>query len=222
MKNIKVLNAIRPVLAAIILISLILSSHSCGVNRQANAMKTLRQCKFEWVGADRIHLAGTDVLTLLKDDAINVASLPGIAFGLLRGEMPLNATLKLQVTNPTKRLAGVNQFQYEILMDGEPALTGVSTLPFEVQPGVTDTVLIGINTDVYPLISHRENLQKIMHVLQPENADTQSSSDRNRDQGFRLTLRIKPTLSLGNNQMNYPGYITMERYIDHKVLNRLR
>ena len=196
---------------------------SCGLNRQANSMKALRQCKFELVGVDSLSLAGTDILSLLDGDrSPDLSRLPGVALSFLSGELPLTSLLQLQVYNPTRYTAGIRQFQYEILMDGENIIEGTSDLPFSVDPGATDTVLLHINANVYRLINDRKTRDKILALMDRRGDQDQTGADAPQDPRIQMTLRIKPTIGLGNKSIDYPGYITVDKIIDRATLSHFR
>lgn len=190
---------------------------SCGLNRQANSMKALRQCKFELVGLDSLTLAGTDILQMLESNQLDVSQLPGVALSFLSGELPMVSVVKLQVHNPTRYTAGMRQFQYEIFMDGESVVEGTSDLPFAVSPRKTDTVTLQINANVYRLISNRQSRDKILALLNSQI----SGETAGQEPKINLSLRIKPTIGLGNTSINYPGSITIHKVIDRALLSRL-
>ncbi|RZJ48298.1 MAG: hypothetical protein EOO19_07595, partial [Chryseobacterium sp.] len=88
---------------------LVIAASGCGINKQAQQMKALEKCTYRITSADEISVGGTDVKKLFAGDDLNIASLPGIAFGLLRKDVPLKARLNLEVKNPTTEGASINQ-----------------------------------------------------------------------------------------------------------------
>lgn len=185
----------------------------CGVNQQASALKALRNCKFELVSVDSLTLAGTDLSPLLKGNEVNLSRVPAIAFGYLNQNLPLSASLQLQVENPTRKLAGIRQFQYIVLLDNTEILEGTSDLALQVPAGATTVTPIRLNANIYKLISNGDNLQKILAFFE--------RNGNKPDHQVDLTFKIKPTLSLGNQAINYPGYITVQKKLSQENVSRL-
>src|SRR5690349_11116404 len=89
---------------------------SCGINRQAQQIKALENCKYRITSAEQLTLGGADVKKMFLNGDINLTSLPGLALGLLRKDVPLRARLNLEVKNPTGDDASINEFEYKILI----------------------------------------------------------------------------------------------------------
>ena len=91
---------------------IILSLGSCGINKQAQQIKALEKCDYRITDATDITIAGTDVRKLIDGKSVNTLSIPGIALGMLRKDIPLRAKLNLEISNPTNNLAAINDFDY--------------------------------------------------------------------------------------------------------------
>lgn len=190
---------------------LILLVQACGLSQQKNAMKNLANCKYELVGIDSLTLAGADLQQLLNRDQIDLAKIPAIAFGYLNKNLPLKAALQVEITNPTNHLAGVKEFEYIIQLDRTELLNGISTLPVSV-PGQTTVVApLRLETNIYKLIADANNQQRILQFFDNSNANT----------SVNLTIKVKPTIDLGNQVINYPGYVSIEKKLDKASLKRL-
>ncbi len=199
-------------LTGILLTGLLFSA--CGINQQASALKALRNCKFELAGVDSLTLAGTDLSPLLRGEEINLSRVPAIAFGYLNQNLPLAASLQLQVENPTKKLAGIRQFQYVVLLDNTEILDGTSDLVLEVPAGATTVTPVRLQANIYKLITNGDNLQKLLAFFEREGSNAPSHQ-------VDLTFKIKPTISLGNKGIDYPGYITVQKKLDRANVSRL-
>src|SRR5690606_20972814 len=184
--------------------------NSCSLDRQARALKALEKCRYEFVSADSVLLAGTDVTELVADGRIDVGRLPGIALGFLSRDIPLSGILNVRITNPTTHLAGIQQFMYKIAVDGKEVMDGTSDRPIQVHGGETVVVPIKLQTNVYKFLSDRETLNKLVTFV--ENARNGSGSE-----DINLTFSIKPTLALGNQQINYPGYISFDKRVNAEM-----
>ena len=195
----------------ILAFSVISSIVSCTLDKQAKALRTLEKCRYEFVSADSIFLAGTDVNKLIANGRVDVSQLPGVALGFLSRDIPLSGVLNVRITNPTNNLAGIQQFAYKVEVEGREVLDGVSDLPIEVPAGETVVVPVKLRTNVYKFLSDRETLDKLLTFIQrAHNGAT--------DEKVNLTFKIKPTLALGNQAINYPGYIDIDKEVDAEFL----
>ena len=184
----------------------------CGVNKQISQAKALGDCRYAIASADSVFLAGVDVRQFRKIEDINPARYPRLATGLLTRNVPLDARINLDITNPTNKLAGINQLEYQILLAGQELFNGFLNQRIEVQPGGGKTrVPVRLNANAYQLFTDPKTRDAFTQLVQNFSgaANTQPS---------KLTIRIKPTLDLGGKQVNYPGYITINQDVTNKIL----
>lgn len=181
---------------------------SCGVNQQAKQIKALEKCKFEVRGVDSVYLAGADVIKLVQSGNIDSRSMGGVAMGMLRKEIPLKGILHLKITNPTNNLAGINQFQYQLLMKDKELATGVVNQQVKVNPGESAEIPVLIDANVYGLLSNGSVLQEIADFISGQSGQQESL----------LTIKLKPTIAIGNKTINYPGWITFDKKVTRNLL----
>lgn len=196
----------------LVLAALPLLFSQCSVNKQISQAKTLGDCRYTITSADSIFLAGTDVRQFRKLEDLNPARFPRLATGLLLRNVPLDARLNIDITNPTNKLAGINQLEYKIMLAGQELFNGFLNQRIEVQPGGGKThVPIRLNTNAYQLLTDPKTRDAFTQLVQNLSgaANTQPS---------KLTIRIKPTLDLLGKQVNYPGYITIDQDVTSKIL----
>ena len=184
----------------------------CSVNNQISQAKTLGDCRYTIASADSIYLAGIDVRKLRKVEDINPAQYPRLATGLLTRNVPLDARLNIDITNPTNKLAGINQLEYKILLAGQELFNGFLNQRIEVQPGGGRTrVPVRLNTNAYQLLTDSKTRDAFTQLVQ-------NLSGASGTQPSKLTIKIKPTLDLLGKQVNYPGYITIDQDVTNKIL----
>ncbi len=198
---------------AMVAAALFLMGSSCTLDKQAKALRALEKCRYEFVSADSVLLAGTDVNKLIASGRVDVSRLPGVALGFLNRDIPLSGLLNVRVTNPTNTLAGIRQFAYKVEIEGREVLDGISDRPIEVPPGETVTVPVELHTNVYTFLSDGQTLNKLLAFIQSARNGTTTEK-------VNLTFRIKPTLALGNKAINYPGYININKEVDAEFLIR--
>lgn len=192
-----------------ICIALIVLS-GCGVNKQAQQIAALEKCTYKLLSAEQITVGGTNVGNIMNMEELNLASLPGLALGLLTQDVPLKAKLNLEIKNPTTTAAAINDFEYKVLINNQELATGLVNQPVEVQPGGTTVVPVNINLNAYKFISNRQVMQEIAAFLQ-------AGSDSTEKKG-QLTLKIKPSIKVAGALVKYPGFFTIDKEISSKTL----
>jgi hypothetical protein len=181
---------------------------ACGINQQAKQIKALEQCKFEVKRVDSLFLAGANVMKMVRSGSVNVSNMGGVAMGMLRKEVPLKGILHLKITNPTDHLAGINQFQYQLLMKDRQLATGLVNQEVKVNPGESVEVPVLIDANIYGLLSNGSVLQEVVDFVSGNNPKKESL----------LTIKLKPTIAIGNKTINYPGWITFDRKVTRDML----
>lgn len=183
---------------------------SCGINRQAQQIKALEKCTYRITSADNISLAGANVKNLLDGQNINLSSLPGLALGLLRRDIPLRAKLNLEIKNPTSDAAAINEFEYKILINKVELVNGFVNQNVNIDAGQSTIVPIDMVANLYPFISDSKVMDQITDFLK-------SSKGGPEKKGI-LTLKIKPSFKVAGSLIKYPGFITIDKEISSKIL----
>ncbi|WP_338875665.1 hypothetical protein WBJ53_08575 [Spirosoma sp. SC4-14] len=184
----------------------------CSVNQQLSQAKTLGDCRYSVASADSVYLAGIDIREFRKLEDLNLARFPRLATGLLTRNIPLDARLNLDITNPTGKLAGINQLEYKVLLTGQELFNGFLNQRIEVQPGGRTRVPVRLSTNAYQLLTDAKTRDAFTQLVQ-------NLSGASGTQPSKLTIKIKPTLALGNKAINYPGYITIDQEVTNKILS---
>lgn len=195
----------------LLLCLLTLTLFGCGINRQAQQIKALEDCTYRITSLSGVSIAGTDVKQLISQQNFSLTSLPGVALGLLRKDIPLRANLNLEITNPTSNLAAINQFEYKILVNNTDLAEGLINQNVSIAQGQTVSVPVQLVSNIYGLISNGNIFNDIVKAAQ------KGSASKEEKLGL-LTIKIKPTFMLGNTPVKYPGYITINKDISSKIL----
>ncbi len=187
----------------------------CGVSRQIGEAKALRDCKYNLLSADSMRVAGYDIRefrSVQSIEDVNPLKYPRLAAGLLTRNIPFAARINLEITNPTNKLAALNQLEYILVLAGKEFAQGFINQRIEVTPGGgKTTVPVRISTNAYQLATDpatRESFVNLVRTLSGDQSGTPT----------KLTIKIKPTLDLFNKAVDYPGYITIDQDITSKIL----
>jgi LEA14-like dessication related protein len=182
----------------------------CGVNKQAQQIAALEKCTYKLISAENITIGGTSINNIANMENLNLASLPGLALGLLRQDVPLKARLNLEIKNPSSSQAAINEFEYKVLINNQELATGFVNQLVDVQPGGTTMVPVDLNLNAYKFISNKKVMQEVVEFLQ-------AGSGTEERKGL-VTLKIKPSIKVGNTLVKYPGFISMDKEISSKIL----
>lgn len=199
----------------IVLLTIVAVFSQCSVSRQMKEAKTFGDCKYAVSSVDSIYLAGTDVRELRNIRSIkdfDPTKYPALGLALLRKKVPLDLRVNLDINNPTNSLAAINQLEYLVSLSGSEVFKGVLNRRIEVYPGTGSTVVpIQLSTNAYDLLMNGDTRDVFISMIQ-------SLSGKSDTKPARLTIKVKPTLSVGDKQVNYPGYITFEQDITSSMV----
>lgn len=181
---------------------------SCSVSKQQ--IKALEKCTYKVVSADQISLGGTDVKRLMSGQDLNLASLPGLALGLLRQDVPLKARLNLEITNPTSNTAAINEFEYKILINKAEIASGFVNQEVRVEGGKSTIVPVDMVANIYPFVTNSKVMGEITEFIKGNKGGGEKKGI--------LTLKIRPSIKVAGALVKYPGFITINKEVSSKIL----
>jgi hypothetical protein len=188
----------------------VLGLGSCGINKQAQQIKALEKCDYRLTDASNISIAGTDVRKLIDGQSNGALSIPGIALGLLRKDIPLRAKLNLEISNPSNALAAINNFDYIVLINRQEVFNGSVEQSVSIGAGQTAQVPVQVNANIYQFLTNNKMMDDIGAFI----AGASNGSER---KGL-VTLKIRPSIKVAGNLVKYPGYITIDKEVSSKIL----
>ncbi|EDM35437.1 hypothetical protein PBAL39_13245 [Pedobacter sp. BAL39] len=183
---------------------------SCGVNKQAQQIKALEKCTYRITSADQVTLGGADVKKLFDGQDLNLASLPALALGLLRQDVPLKARLNLEIKNPSSNVAAINEFEYKILINRQELANGFVNQEVNVAPGGTTVVPVDMIANLYPFVTNSKVMGEITEFMKGAKGGPEKKGI--------LTLKIRPSIKVAGGLVKYPGFITIDKEVSSKIL----
>ncbi len=183
-------------------IALIISS--CGVSRK---ISLLEQCQYNIKSVDSVYFEGRDITRQIKTRTFDLGSIPELAIGLLRKDIPLRARLNLGINNPGSKAIEINQFDYIISFKGQELVNGTTDRRIDINPDETTTVPIIIMANIYSILSDKNTRQEIFSYLRGTNSMKNSL----------ISIKIRPSIRVGNKLIKYPGYITIDQEINNNI-----
>ena len=183
----------------------------CGLNKQARLLEAFEKCTYEINSADSVYVAGRDVSKLIRNRTFELRNIPELALALFRRNIPLSAKVNLTINNPTSRTAAINQFEYIVLIKGQELANGFINQRVSIEPGGTTTVPVRVNSNIYYFLSNGKTMEEVIDFLRG------GESGATEKKGM-VSIRIKPTIEIGNKLVKYPGYISIDKEISSKIL----
>ena len=172
--------------------------NSCSVLSELTALK---KCEFRLYSFQDPAVCGINMSD--RSSLSDFTFLDGqmIAANLLRGTLPFDITLNMEVKNPGTSTAAVNSIEWVAYVDDLEVAAGVVDRRIEVPPsGGLAIVPVKIHAD---LIDYMEgNNPKTMMNFALNLVGTS-------DQPSNLSMKIKPSLLIGGKTVQYPGFFTV-------------
>jgi hypothetical protein len=188
---------------------------SCGVSRQVSEAKAFGDCKYKIASADSIYLGGIDVREFRNIKSINdldLAKYPRLGLALLRKDLPLDLRVNLDINNPTRKKAAINQLEYKVLLTDKEIFNGFVNEKIEVYPGSGSTrVPVKLSANVYKLLTNDATRDEFINMVL-------ALSGKSGSKPAKFTVKVKPTLDLAGKQINYPGYLTFDQDITSDMI----
>lgn len=183
---------------------------SCGVSRQVSEAKAFGDCKYKIASADSIYLGGIDVREFRNIKSIgdlDLARYPRLGLALLRKDVPLDLRVNLDINNPTRKKAAINQLEYKVLLTNSEIFNGFLNEKIEVYPGSGSIrVPVKLSANVYKLLTNDATRDEFINMIL-------ALSGKSGSKPTKFTVKVKPTLDLAGKQINYPGYLTFDQEI---------
>lgn len=189
----------------ILLFSLIIViATGCGVSRK---ISLLEQCRYDIKSADSVYVAGRDLTRQIKTGRFDLGSVPELAIGLLRKDIPLRARINLGIENPGSKPIEINQFDYIISFKGQELVNGTTERRIDINPNETTVVPIMIKANIYSILSDRNTREEIFSYLRGTETAQKSL----------ISIKIRPSIRVGNKLIKYPGYITIDKELSSSM-----
>ncbi len=176
----------------------------CGISRK---ISLLEQCRYDIKSADSVYVAGRDITRQIKTGSFDLGSVPELAIGLLRKDIPLRARLNLGIENPGSKPIEINQFDYIISFKGQELVNGTTDRRIDINPEETTVVPIMIRANIYSILSDRNTRDEIFSYLR---------GTKNMQKSL-ISIKVRPSIRVGNKLIKYPGYITIDKELSSSM-----
>ncbi len=146
----------------------------------------------------------------MEQKKFNLTVLPSLAMGFLTQEIPLKADITFEISNPTNAIAAIQQFDYELLINQHEFTKGTYDQPIMVPAGDTAHIPIRLDANIYAFLANDSLRNQIQQFLQ--------STQQGIEKKATLTIKIKPGISVGNQLIKYPTFISINKELSNQDL----
>lgn len=190
----------RSALAALFFLPLLPFS-GCATLQQLSQMANLSQCQFRLASVEQTSLAGIPLQGVNGPANLGPLDLLKLQSAFASGTLPLQCTLNLEARNPNGSPAGMSRMEWVLFMDGNRLTSGVLEKQVEIAPnGGTGAFPLGVSLDLLQVLSGK-TLDSMVNLA--------SNIAGEGTRPTRITLQVKPSITVGGQTVDYPGYVTV-------------
>jgi LEA14-like dessication related protein len=173
---------------------------SCDVAQQVVGTYNMTQCKYEYKSISGLMLAGVNLHDVSDMSSLNPLSLANLlgAFMSPEGNLPLNFTLNLDVTNPGLQPALLNGMAYILEVDGLEMTQGNLSQRIQVASGGKSVLPIQMSFDLKKVLSGK-SMESVKNLAFNFAGIGNGASN--------VTVRLKPSFAIGTQTISVPNYI---------------
>lgn len=178
---------------------------SCDVLTQVAQMANFVNCKFNFNSIDQIQMLGVNLSKGMSKNDLNATQLLSLANALMKRELPVTFNVNVGVNNPNSIAASMTKMDYILTLNGKQVISTTMNNAVNVPANSNKVVSIPITTDLFQLFSGESGEAIVNLAFKLAGASSEP---------VNVGLKVKPYINIGNQQLAYPDFITM-----NKVLN---
>ena len=178
----------------VIVFTLVLSS--CAI------LKTARfaQCEFSFKDVSQLSAKGISIKGKSGLSSLSFKEAAVLGSAVTQKNVPINLDVNVLVKNPNEKEASLNKIDYIVLLDKKQILDGTTNQRIKVKGNGQAVLPLSFTFELFKAMEGK-SFSEIAEVLW----DVASDSD-NPD---HLQIKIRPYFYIGNQQIKYPGYISV-------------
>ncbi|MCK9302255.1 MAG: hypothetical protein PHF76_02990 [Bacteroidales bacterium] len=180
------------------LIIICIAFTSCDVLTQIQQTIALKNCNFALDKVKSVSVAGIDVS---KNTQLTIANIATLTNALLNKKLPFSTTVQMAVENPGDLQARMGSFDWICAIDGQDIVNGTINTVYTIAAKSETNVPLSINVDIFEIFSN-QGIEAIKTFATSLSAPEDFLS--------HIGIRIKPSITVGSTQLQYPDYITLK------------
>lgn len=188
---------VKTLLCIMVLLSTLVSC------RSIREVRRLTKCEFKLGSLEKPVLAGIKVYEKESFSDLGLKDVALITASVSKGELPLEFILNIDVKNPNKKMAAINKIEWIIYIDEIEVCAGILEERIEVPPNDgTATIPLHIKTNLKEVTTFKSAKSLVNFGLNLADASNKPT---------RVSLKIKPSIRIGNKQISSPGFIKVKK-----------
>jgi hypothetical protein len=181
-----------------LVLSIVLLTGGCSVLSELNSFT---KCEFSFRSVQDPRLSGIEIADKRTFSDFSFKEGQEITISVLKGSLPFEIIANVEVRNPGPSMAAVSSIQWIAFIDDMEAAQGMVNDRVEVSPnGGRAIVPVFIQTDIIDFLEGSNPQTMLNFILNLLNAG---------DQPTRVTLKIKPSIMIGQQTIAYPRFFTL-------------
>ena len=185
-----------------IILFVALGLSSCNLLTQVAQMANFANCTFDFNSINKIQMLGVNLSKGMTKDDLNATQLLNLANALMKRELPVTFNVNLDVENPNSIAAAMSKMDYIVSLNGKQVISTTMNNSINVPAKSKNTITIPVTTDLFQLFSG-ESADAILNMAFKLAG---ASNDP-----VKLGLQVKPYITINNQQLAYPNYITINK-----------
>ena len=175
---------------------------SCDVLTQVAQMANFANCTFDFNSVNHIEMLGINLSKGMSRENLNISQGLALVNAISNRSLPVTFNVNLDVSNPNSIAASMAKMDYILTLNGKQVVSTTMNNSVNVPAKSNSMVTIPITTDLFQLFSG-ESADAIVNL-----AFKLAGASSN---PVNVGLQVKPYITVGNQQLAYPNYITLNK-----------
>ena len=187
----------------IILVAIGLSS--CDILNQMSQIANFAKCTFDFDSVSSVQMIGVNLHKGMTKNDLSVNQLFQLTNALMKKSLPVTFNVNLDINNPNSADAAMTRMDYILTLNEKQVISTSMKNRISVPANSSNIVTIPVTTDLFELFSG-ESAEAILNLafkLAGANSDP-----------VNVGVKVKPYITVGNQQLAYPDYITMNKVLE--------
>lgn len=175
---------------------------SCDVLTQVAQMANFANCTFDLNSVNHIEMLGINLSKGMSRENLNISQGLALVNAISNRSLPVTFNVNLDVSNPNSIAASMAKMDYILTLNGKQVVSTTMNNSVNVPAKSNSMVTIPVTTDLFQLFSG-ESADAIVNL-----AFKLAGASSN---PVNVGLQVKPYITVGNQQLAYPNYITLNK-----------
>lgn len=178
---------------------------SCDVMNQVAQMANFAKCTFNFNSVNQIQMLGINLSKGMTKEDLNISQGFALLNAITNRTLPVSFNVNLNVSNPNPIAASMSKMDYILTLNGKQVVSTTLSQAISVPANASNMISIPVTTDLFQLFSG-ESADAIVNL-----AFKLAGASSN---PVNVGLKVKPYITIENQQLAYPDYLTMNKTLN--------